>query len=71
MGQLALKLQAVKGGGLKEIQPPGPPRTTRVRPGFDSCTVTSSSQVFQLVTLQPVDLQILTVLTSFERSQPP
>ena len=42
-GQLALKLQAFKIGDLQKIRPSGPPRTTRVRPGFDSQTIGSSS----------------------------
>ena len=41
--QWAPKLQAVKVGGLKKILPPGPPRTTGVRPGFDSRMKGSSS----------------------------
>ena len=40
--QRAAKLQAVKVGDLKKILPRGPPRTTRVRPGFDSRTIRSS-----------------------------
>ena len=41
--QRTAQLQAVKVGDLKKIQPRGPPRTTRVQPGFDSRTIRSSS----------------------------
>ena len=43
VGQRAAKIQAVKVGDLKKILPRGPPCTTRVRPGFDSWTIRSSS----------------------------
>ena len=53
-----LELPAVKVEGLKKNSAPGPSRTTRVRPRFDSWTIRFSSN---LDSSQSVDLQRRTV----------
>ena len=43
VGQIALKLQAVKVEGLTKNSAPGPRRISRVQPGFNSHTIGSPS----------------------------
>ena len=52
--QRAAELLAGKVGGLKKILPCSPPRTTRVRPGFDSRTTRSSSNFDSLYFYSPL-----------------
>ena len=72
VGQLASKLQAVKVGGLKKIRPPGPPRTTQVRPRFDSRTIGSSFnfdsfQIYSQLTYRDTQYLFGKILTSLNQ----
>ena len=58
--QLASKLQPVKVGALKKILPLSRPRAARTRLGLRG-RIFSNYQLWQLITLQPVDLQRPTV----------